>query len=103
MSLYTSIFFIQIYGYYLIFHNELFINNLLIIYTKPLATRQVTQENLLKKTSSIDKKIVTFKPQKKKTARGLQLDEKSTPIHQMRILKLQKEEKRPSKLCNILN
>jgi hypothetical protein len=31
-------------------------------------------------------------------ARGLQLDEKTTPIHQMRILKLRKEEKRPRKL-----
>ncbi len=31
-------------------------------------------------------------------ARGLQLDEKTTPIHQMRILKLRKEEERPRKL-----
>jgi hypothetical protein len=30
--------------------------------------------------------------------RGLQLDEKTTPIHQMRILKLRKEEERPRKL-----
>jgi hypothetical protein len=31
-------------------------------------------------------------------ARGLQLDEKTMPIHQMRILKLRKEEEQPRKL-----
>jgi len=30
MSLYTSMYYIQIHVYYLIFHNELFVNNLLI-------------------------------------------------------------------------
>jgi hypothetical protein len=59
MSLYTSMF--STHVYYLIFHNELFVNNLLIIYTKPLTIKQITQENL-KKTFGIDKKMVTFKP-----------------------------------------
>jgi hypothetical protein len=48
MPLYTSMFSTQIYVYYFIFHNEFFVNNLLIIYTKSLAIRQVTQENLKK-------------------------------------------------------
>ncbi len=39
-----------------------------------------------------------LRPRKRKMARGLQLDEKTTPIHQMRILKLRKEEERPRKL-----
>jgi hypothetical protein len=60
MSLYTLMFSNQIHVY-LIFHNELFVNNLLIIYTKPLTIKQITQENL-KKTFGIDKKMVTFKP-----------------------------------------
>jgi hypothetical protein len=68
------------------------------IYTRPLAVRQVTQENLKEKNSGIDKKMVTLRPRKRKMARGLQLDEKTTPIHQMRILKLRKEEERPRKL-----
>jgi hypothetical protein len=62
------------------------------IYTRPLAVRQVTQENLEEKNCGIDKKMVTLRPRKRKMARGLQLDEKTTPIHQMRILKLRKEE-----------
>jgi group II intron reverse transcriptase/maturase len=68
------------------------------IYTRPLTVRQVTQENLKEKNSGIDKKMVTLRPRKRKMARGLQLDEKTTPIHQMRILKLRKEEERPRKL-----
>jgi hypothetical protein len=66
---------------------------ILNIYTRPLAIKQVTQENLKEKNSGINKKMVTLRPQKRKMARGLQLDEKTTPIHQMRILKLRKEEK----------
>jgi hypothetical protein len=31
MSLYTSMYFIQIHVYYLIFHNEIIFNNLIII------------------------------------------------------------------------
>jgi hypothetical protein len=58
------------------------------IYTRPLAVRQVTQENLKEKNFGIDKKMVTLRPRKRKMARGLPLDEKTTPIHQMRILKL---------------
>ncbi len=42
--------------------------------------------------------MVTLRPRKRKMARGLQLDEKTTPIHQMRILKLRKEEEWPRKL-----
>jgi hypothetical protein len=68
------------------------------VYTWPLAVRQVTQENLKEKNSGIDKKMVTLRPRKIKMARGLQLDEKTTPIHQMRIVKLRKEEEWPRKL-----
>jgi len=71
------------------------------IYTRPLAIRQVTQENLKEKNFVIDKKVVTLRPRKRKMARGLQLDEKTTPIHQMRILKLRKEEERLRKLQDI--
>jgi len=68
------------------------------IYTRPLAIKQVTQENLKEKNFSIDKKMVILRPRKIKMARGLQLDEKTTPIHQMRILKLRKEEEQLRKL-----
>jgi hypothetical protein len=57
------------------------------IYTRSLARRQVTQENLKEKNFGIEKKMVTLRPWKRKMARGFQLDDKTTPIHQVRILK----------------
>jgi hypothetical protein len=53
MSLYTLMFSTQFYVYYLIFHNESFMNHLLIIYTKPLTIRQ---ENLKTKPLALIKR-----------------------------------------------
>jgi hypothetical protein len=65
------------------------------IYIKPLAIRQVTQESLKEKKLWHWQEDGDLKATKKEDGKR---SEKVMPIHQMKILKLWKEEKRPKKL-----